>query len=47
MEVQWFNASSRTAQIYWRDYQGARQLYATLAPWQLYTQATFLTHPGR
>jgi hypothetical protein len=39
------NASGSTRKVYWRDYSGTRQLFATLSPGQSYVQGTFLTHP--
>jgi hypothetical protein len=43
--IQFVNASSITQNVYWLNYGGARQLFATLAPGQSYVQFTFLTHP--
>jgi len=39
------NASGNIRNVYWLNYGGTRQLYATLSPGQGYVQGTFLTHP--
>jgi von Hippel-Lindau disease tumor suppressor protein len=43
--IRFLNSSSVTQNVYWLNYGGTRQLYATLAPGQSYVQSTFLTHP--
>ncbi|HVS88720.1 MAG TPA: kelch repeat-containing protein [Candidatus Acidoferrum sp.] len=43
--IQFLNSSSITQNVYWLNYGGTRQLFATLAPGQSYVQFTFLTHP--
>jgi hypothetical protein len=44
-QVQFVNTTPGSVRVYWLNYQGGQQLYATLAPWQSYLQSTFLTHP--
>ncbi len=43
--IVFYNARTQPVNIYWLDYNGARQLYNTVGPREEYTQATFLTHP--
>ena len=39
------NRSKQTVKLYWINYQGKRELYATLPPGGSYDSDTFLTHP--
>jgi hypothetical protein len=43
--IKFVNQSSRTLDIYWLDYNGARVLYWTLSPGQSYDQSTYVGHP--
>ena len=43
--IKFVNASAITQKVYWLDYSGVRQLFATLLPGQSYVQGTFYTHP--
>jgi hypothetical protein len=43
--ILFMNATGITQNVYWLNYGGTRQLFATLAPGQSYVQFTFLTHP--
>jgi Kelch motif protein/von Hippel-Lindau disease tumor suppressor protein len=43
--IKFTNVSTITQKVYWLDYSGTRQLFATLLPGQSYVQGTFFTHP--
>ena len=43
--IDFVNARSETAVVYWLDYGGQRQLYAILLPGQWYRQQTYVGHP--
>jgi hypothetical protein len=43
--IEFLNSRSAAVKIYWLDFQGQRQLYATVLSGQTHKQGTFLTHP--
>jgi len=43
--LQLVNASGQPLHVHWLDYSGQRQFYRALAPYEGFTQNTYLTHP--
>ena len=43
--ITFVNSTERRVKLYWLNYSGKRELYATVEPKARLTQATFLTHP--
>ncbi len=43
--VQFFNATTSSVQVFWKDYAGTEIFYALLSAGQSYVQGTFVTHP--
>lgn len=45
VDIVFDNQSSDRLTLYWIDYEGKRQKYATIKPRTTFTQSTFITHP--
>jgi von Hippel-Lindau disease tumor supressor len=43
--ITFVNRLREEVQLFWIDFQGAKQRYARIAPGQSFTQQTYVTHP--